>query len=29
MSKHDFSAEEFADRQARVRAAVGTAGLDW
>ena len=29
MSKHDFSAEEFADRRARVRAAVGTAGLDW
>lgn len=29
MSKHDFSAEEFASRRARVRAALGDAGLDW
>ena len=29
MSKHDFSAEEFAGRRARVRAAIGAAGLDW
>ncbi len=29
MSKHDFPAEEFASRRARVRAAVGHAGLDW
>jgi len=29
MSKHDFSAEEFADRRTRVRAAIGAAGLDW
>ncbi|GAB4168409.1 MAG: Xaa-Pro peptidase family protein [Thalassobaculales bacterium] len=29
MSKHDFSAAEFADRLARSRAAVGAAGLDW
>ncbi|MFN0056359.1 MAG: M24 family metallopeptidase [Planctomycetales bacterium] len=29
MSKHDFSAEEFASRRERVRAAVGQAGLDW
>ena len=29
MSKHDFSAEEFAARRTRVRAAIGAAGLDW
>jgi Xaa-Pro dipeptidase len=29
MSKHDFPAEEFSDRLARVRRAVGAAGLDW
>jgi Xaa-Pro dipeptidase len=29
MSKHDFTAEEFAVRRARVREAVGQAGLDW
>lgn len=29
MSKHDFSAEEFATRQARVRKAIVDAGLDW
>ncbi len=29
MSKHDFSAEEFASRRLRVRAAIGAAGLDW
>jgi Xaa-Pro dipeptidase len=29
MSKQDFPLEEFADRQARVRQAVGAAGLDW
>jgi Xaa-Pro dipeptidase len=29
MSKHDFPAEEFAERQARAREAVGAAGLDW
>lgn len=29
MSKHDFSAEEFATRRARVREAIGRAGLDW
>lgn len=29
MSKHDFPVEEFADRVARTRAAVGAAGLDW
>jgi Xaa-Pro aminopeptidase len=29
MSKHDFSAEEFASRRSRVRAAIGAAGLDW
>jgi Xaa-Pro aminopeptidase len=29
MSKHDFSAEEFAARQARVRDAIAKAGLDW
>lgn len=29
MSKHDFSPAEFADRLARVRRAIGEAGLDW
>ncbi len=29
MSKHDFPAEEFASRRARVRAAIAEAGLDW
>ena len=29
MSKHDFSTAEFAARLERVRAAIGTAGLDW
>lgn len=29
MSKHDFTAEEIASRRARVREAIGTAGLDW
>ncbi|MBI2807820.1 MAG: aminopeptidase P family protein [Planctomycetes bacterium] len=29
MSKHDFSAEEFAARRARTRDAIGQAGLDW
>src|SRR5208282_1296121 len=29
MSKPDFPAEEFADRLARAREAIGTAGLDW
>lgn len=29
MSKHDFSAEEFAQRRARTREAIGAAGLDW
>ncbi|MBM4067602.1 MAG: aminopeptidase P family protein [Planctomycetes bacterium] len=29
MSKHDFSAEEFAGRRARARDAIGRAGLDW
>ncbi len=29
MSKHDFPPEEFADRLARTRAAIGDAGLDW
>lgn len=29
MSKHDFSPDEFAERQARVRRAIGEAGLDW
>ena len=29
MSKHDFSAEEFATRRSRVREAIGAAGLDW
>src|SRR4051812_18591599 len=29
MSKHDFTPEEFGDRLARLRQAIGTAGLDW
>lgn len=29
MSKHDFTAEEFASRRSRVRDAIGAAGLDW
>lgn len=29
MSKHDFTAAEFADRLARLRAAIAAAGLDW
>ncbi len=29
MSKHDFTAEEFASRRARAREAIGAAGLDW
>lgn len=29
MSRHDFSAAEFSGRLARVREAVGRAGLDW
>lgn len=29
MSKHDFSADEFASRRSRVRATIGQAGLDW
>jgi len=29
MSKHDFTPEEFADRLARTREAIGKAGLDW
>lgn len=29
MSKHDFSADEFASRQSRAREAIGQAGLDW
>jgi Xaa-Pro dipeptidase len=29
MSKHDFSAEEFAARRRRAREAIGAAGLDW
>ena len=29
MSKHDFPRAEFADRLARLRAAMGEAGLDW
>lgn len=29
MSRHDFSAEEFAARRQRARDAVGAAGLDW
>lgn len=29
MSRHDFSAEEFASRRTRVREAMSAAGLDW
>jgi Xaa-Pro dipeptidase len=29
MSKHDFTEAEFRERQARVRRAIGEAGLDW
>ena len=29
MSKHDFTAEEFALRRARAREAIGAAGFDW
>src|SRR5580700_2210174 len=29
MSKHDFTPAEFADRLARLRTAIGAAGLDW
>lgn len=29
MSKHDFTAAEFADRLARVRVAMAAVGLDW
>lgn len=29
MSKHDFTEDEFASRRARVREAIGQAGLDW
>lgn len=29
MSKHDFSADEFASRRSRARAAIDAAGLDW
>ncbi len=29
MSKHDFSADEFASRRSRAREAIGNAGLDW
>ena len=29
MSKHDFTADEFADRRARVRKALAATGLDW
>ena len=29
MSKHDFSADEFASRRSRVRDAMAEAGLDW
>jgi Xaa-Pro dipeptidase len=29
LSKHDFSAEEFSQRRARVREAIAAAGLDW
>ncbi len=29
MSKHDFTAAEFADRLARLRVAIADAGLDW
>jgi Xaa-Pro dipeptidase len=29
MSKHDFTADEFASRRARAREAIDNAGLDW
>jgi Xaa-Pro dipeptidase len=29
MSKHDFTPAEFADRLARLRTAIGEAGVDW
>ncbi len=29
MSKHDFTAEEFASRRSRAREAIANAGLDW
>ena len=29
MSKHDFSADEFASRRAQARQAIAGAGLDW
>jgi Xaa-Pro dipeptidase len=29
VSRHDFTAGEFAERRARVRAALGAADLDW
>lgn len=29
MSKHDFTEAEFRERQARLRRAIGEAGLDW
>ncbi len=29
MSKHDFTAEEFASRRARAREAIAAAGLEW
>ena len=29
MSRHDFTADEFADRRLRARQAIGAAGLDW
>lgn len=29
MSKHDFTADEFASRRSRVREAIGAEGLDW
>lgn len=29
MSKHDFTADEFAARRSRAREAIGAAGLDW
>lgn len=29
MSKHDFTADEFASRRSRAREAIGAAGLDW
>src|SRR6188768_3575246 len=29
MSKHDFTAGEFAERRSRLQAAMANAGLDW